>query len=294
MRENYREREKKSSGERDFLLGLSHDLRSPGNSALFSLRNIICDLASGESFDQQLESLLHIEKALEEQQSMLGDSLDLLRQKEGLLDPQTRVFELKTILLPLLDRFSHFAKKKGLSFKVEKIPDVCVEFDTQHLLRIVSNLLSNALKYTDSGGISVEFIREAFQIEISICDSGRGVPAGEVDKLFRGFSRLSNVDTCPGYGLGLLVAKNLAELNRGYLVHRSNPKGGAIFSVGIKSKNEEKQHLARKKIKVLILEDDPETCQIYKRYLLQISSEILTFLRSGIGTRNGLAKRSPI
>jgi len=268
-------RRKESDSEKDFLLGVSHDLRAPGNSALYAIR----DLLSGELGNlstSQRGRLEIIEQALEEQLALLSDVLDFAKHQRGFLQPRKETFSLGEIFPRLIQLHAPIAESRSLSIDHEVIPDVLVDVDPKHTQRILSNFLSNAIKYTEQGSIRISFKRQADAVEILISDSGIGIPERERHTLFSPFTRMENSRRTQGVGLGLALSKALAELNAGYVFYVPNPEGGSTFGLGLPLALGEKPQAQEALRRILVIDDDPAVCRMNVRYLAEIASTVVT------------------
>ncbi len=271
-----RQKHKEHDSEKDFLLGLSHDLRAPGNSALYALR----DLVSGElgplSAEQHLR-LSIIERSLEEQLGILGDVLDFTKFQKGFLHAKKQSVTVESTLQRTIESFALHAERKNLSFSTERLPEGELNVDPRHLQRIIANFISNAIKYTDQGGISISFSSCSPYLEILVSDTGVGISEEEEKFLFQQFSRLhAEHSNEQGFGLGLALSKALAELNNSYVRYERNLGGGSIFVVGVPFVSAKKRIFPLPSVKkALIIDDDEATCRTNKRYLQNLAAEIL-------------------
>jgi len=269
------EQAKHGRQERDYLLGLSHDLRSPGSSALYAVRELLQDQDDPLN-KEQMRKVSVIEHALEEQLSVISDVLDLTRESRGVLTADLRDCSIGDMLHPLFERFSFLAQQKGLSFSCPALASMkpviaCV--DSQHLVRIVGNLLSNAVKYTDTGSIAVSCYTEDGAVYVAVADTGIGIPRDEQGDLFAEFARKSNALNRQGTGLGLAVSKLLAQNSGGDLFYEPNSQSGSVFTLrlplsavdGSSSCDPLQPNSSIKP--VLIIEDDPPVARTYRRYL---------------------------
>ena len=168
-----RERSEQGVKERDFLLGLSHDMRAPGSRALCILRELRSGHL-GRIDNEQAEQLHAAEKAICEQMQLLSDILDYAKHQKGFLQASICDIPLALGLGEILSSYSRQAKKKGLYFVCDEIPNGIVHCDQQHLRRMLENLLSNAVCYTESGGISISFASNEQSLDINIADTGSG------------------------------------------------------------------------------------------------------------------------
>lgn len=261
-----REREARKTNERDFLLGMSHDLRAPGNSALYAVRELLSGEVGQLSTEQHLR-LSIAAQAIEEQLEMLGDVLDYTKHQHGFLEAKKERIAVRALIEQLLSSFQLAAAKRGLELQRGTLPDLYVVGDSRHLKRILANFISNALKYTDQGTVKVEVQEKPGAAELRVIDSGIGVPEGEREQLFCEFRRLQNASSRQGVGLGLALSKALAELNGGLLRYQPNPSGGSIFSISLALAKAEagEQHCAFGTI--LVVDDEAAVCRTNIRFL---------------------------
>ncbi|HQH26845.1 MAG TPA: HAMP domain-containing sensor histidine kinase, partial [Oligoflexia bacterium] len=168
-----KERVEQSGRERDFLLGLSHDLRAPGNAALYAVRELLCgDL--GPLSDEQRTQIEFLERSINSQLSLIGDVLDFSRHQHGLLRAQPKRIELGRIVAESAAQYRPLAEEKDLVLRVECGGSAAVDVDPRHLQRIIANLLGNAVKYTDKGEIELSTKAECGEAVISVADTGIG------------------------------------------------------------------------------------------------------------------------
>ena len=188
----------------------------------------------------------------------------------------------------LLDSFQLAAAQRGLRLQSEPVPDTNVIFDPRHLQRILSNFISNAIKYTDNGSVTVVFKREGERLEIGVRDTGIGVPAESREELFSEFKRFKNVGNRQGVGLGLALSKALAEINQGYVFYEpasplSGPNSGSLFGIGAPVAVSQ-LGTARGGIldaprvylkSILVVDDDPAVCRMNVRYLRDLADTVV-------------------
>lgn len=271
-------REKGKDNEKDFLLGLSHDLRSPGNRALFSVREILFE---GNISKEQEESLRIAEDSIVEQLRMLDNVLDIAKHDSGLLDPVQREVPLKSFLESSISRFKYEYQHKGLSLELICDHSIQLFVDYEHIARISNNLLSNALKFTESGGVVVEVSIEGKTVVVSYTDTGKGISPEKREQIFNRFDQGNAAKAKDGVGLGLFLSRTLAERNGGHLYHQDSPFGGSKFVMELpvykitSNKNDKIIHLDSNS-SVLIVEDDAATARMYKRYLSSYYSKVAT------------------
>ena len=267
------ERRVQSDQERDYLLGMSHDLRAPGVRALYSVRDLL-EGGMGDVQPSQRTQLLKIECAVEEQMDLLGDVLDYAKHQRGMLETNAADVSLKEAFGAVLETFRAEAEMRLLSFHCEVDLSQRIEVDVRHFRRMIANVVSNAVKYTTSGGVTVVAAIEAGFVRIDVIDTGLGVPPAERSGLFEEFRRGTKMQLCDGVGLGLALTKALAERNRGFVRYRPNPEGGSIFSVAVPSAASEEKELFRADT-VLVVDDDAATCRTFVRYLQGLTSSVV-------------------
>ena len=253
--------------DQKFLLGVSHDIRSPGLSALYLLR----DTLENSDVELSIEHKLQLQLAsdcLEEQLDLVSDVLEGFSMKNRNRERAQSVSEICSCLSSVIERFELLAKKQGIRISVIGLTSLEACIDPRHLRRIISNLLSNALKYTAQGEIELLIHAEDELVSISVIDSGIGVPDEKRHLLFEDFQRFDNAKDMQGIGLGLAVCKSLAELNSGSLSYQPTSNGGSKFTLMLKRK-ESKEELPSELManSVLVFDDDPAVCRTTERYL---------------------------
>jgi len=260
--------------EKDFLLGLSHDLRSPCSRALFSIREI---LYQGDLSSEQQESLKIAEDSIVEQIRMLDNVLDIAKHDSGLLDPVQRKISLQNFLENIISRFKYEYQHKGLSLELACDLPIQLFADHEHLSRIFKNLLSNALKFTEAGGVFVEVLLENKTALISFTDTGVGITDSQKERVFKRFDQGGEVKKKGGVGLGLFLSKTLAERNGGHLYHEHAPFGGSKFVLELPILSVEDHSSVNSKMlfeSILIVEDDSATARMFRRYLSPMFKEV--------------------
>jgi signal transduction histidine kinase len=263
------EKTERSNRERDFLLGLSHDLRSPGNAALLAARELLSgDL--GELGTAQRKQIELLEQAISEQLALLGDVLDYAKYQKGFLCAERADVSLWPLTSGLVGEYQQLAEKKGLKFNCQITLDALINVDLRHFKRMLANLLSNAVKYTDEGQINLEFEGGPGFIRVIVADTGIGVRSEDQDNLFREFSRGRNGVSRAGAGLGLALTKVLAELNGGEVFYRPNGNRGSIFGFVVPRGEEGKEDGQAAGLRVhrmLVADDDAAACRALIRNL---------------------------
>jgi signal transduction histidine kinase len=168
-----------------------------------------------------------------ERLTRLADQLLFLCREDAGRPPPAAPVRLDPLLATLSEQMQPVAQARGLSLRVEDIPDGVVDVDADRLQRLFANLLDNALKYTPpGGGIWVSGRRDNGSIEIAVSDNGIGVPAEHQSRLFERFYRADPARRgCPGAGLGLAICRSIVQRHGGTIRLQSAPGRGTTVRV---------------------------------------------------------------
>ncbi len=218
---------------KDFVANVSHELKTP----ITSIKGFSETLLDGAMEDKEtLEHFLTIIlKESDRLQSLIQDLLDLSKiEQQGFL-----INFQKLDLINLLEEtsliFERKAEKKGIKFKVHPYPlPVIIEGDTLRLKQIFINLISNAIAYTPSRGEVGVFVREEEEtVCVEVKDTGMGIQADELPRIFERFYRVDKARSrnSGGTGLGLAIVKHLLEAHKGDISVKSTPGKGTSFFV---------------------------------------------------------------
>jgi PAS domain S-box-containing protein len=214
-----------------FLATMSHEIRTPLNGVLGMAQVLAADpeLSAGhrdhiEVIRQSGESLLAI----------LNDVLDLSKIEAGKLALETAQFDVREVAQTVQATFQAIADMKGLDFElsVDRAAQGVYEGDQVRVRQILWNLVSNALKFTERGGVKVRIGHEKGDLSLTVFDSGIGMTAGQLSGLFQKFEQAdaSTTRKFGGTGLGLAICRELAELMGGDITATSAPGMGSTFT----------------------------------------------------------------
>jgi PAS domain S-box-containing protein len=220
-----------------FLNALSHDLRAPLHNVLLNaqlLKMTARDEADAESVQMIVENAV-----------AAGDLITRLLEfaKAGAQDHNTiEPVYVQAILHQIVRRFLPLAEQKGLALRVDGAgdPNLLIQSDRQKIERIVSNLVENAIKYTERGSVTLSMrysapatVGEARQVTLRIADSGPGIPPANVSYLFNEFYQVNNHerDRTKGFGMGLAICKCLARHLGGDVRLASTSGAGSCFEL---------------------------------------------------------------
>lgn len=213
-----------------YLAAASHDLLQPLNAA----RLLISTLRERHlpAAEQQLIERTH--QALEGAEDLLTDLLDISKLDQAAVKPDIDLYRLDELLAPLASEFQSVAAAAGLNLRV-RIPNCNIATDMRLLTRILRNFLSNACRYTERGGILLGARRQGDRLRLEVWDSGRGIPADQLQSIFLEFNQLEvgRAADRKGVGLGLAIVERIAAI-LGYRVEvRSRPGRGSVFSIEV-------------------------------------------------------------
>jgi len=214
------------------LAAASHDLRQP----LHALSLYSAVLAANPTQETVRELSRSVDQIVRSLGSLLNGLLDLSRLSAAHYVPEQQVLDLETLLSQVCAEYQHVAAQKQLLITHDLTP-IRIACDPIAVGRIARNLMDNAIKYTERGGISVatrlEQTEAGCYVVLSVADSGRGIPAAEQERIFEEFYQIDNPgrDHGKGVGLGLAIVRRLCELIGGTVQVNSQPGQGTRFDV---------------------------------------------------------------
>jgi two-component system, sensor histidine kinase len=213
-----------------FLAAASHDLRQPVHAIGLFLE------ALGNTDLSVKQRAIHgkAKSACDASGDMLGTLLDFSRIEAGVVQCRMSAVPLQSLLADLEREYAPQAEARRLHFKLRPTA-LSVRADLALLSLILRNLISNAVRYTASGGILIGCRRRGEQVWIEVWDTGIGIEAGEQEHIFTEFVQLANAERnrAQGLGLGLAIAQKLAMVMSTGVTVRSRPGRGSVFAVAL-------------------------------------------------------------
>jgi signal transduction histidine kinase len=231
FRDITREREI-AQAKNEFVSVVAHELRTPMTS-IKGYTDLILQGALGEVNDEQRHFLRIVKANVDRLSELIGDLLDTARIEAGRIRLEIEPIQVTSIVGEVCDSLAETIRERGLELTVEADPDVpTVQADRNRLIQILMNLLSNAYRYTPSGGsitVSVRLTDDA--VLVAVADSGIGIAPEDQERIFERFHRVDNeiVNRQTGTGLGLTIARSLVELHGGRLWLESEFGVGSTF-----------------------------------------------------------------
>jgi signal transduction histidine kinase/DNA-binding response OmpR family regulator len=220
-----------------FMANMSHEIRTPLN-AIIGFSNL---LLRGELAQRENELASNIQLSSENLLSIVNDILDFSKIEAGMLVLENIPFDLKGLFHSVQQMFYEKARQKNLALDVYLAPGLPEQLvgDPTRLTQVLVNLLGNALKFTQRGGVVVSVVpvepisKDRLTVRIEVRDSGIGIPSNQLERVFERFTQSDEQTTriYGGNGLGLSIVKQLVEAMHGSISVQSEKGNGSVFTV---------------------------------------------------------------
>lgn len=291
------EAERVSRLKDEFLATLSHELRTPLNAILGWAQLLRSGQPDKQELDQGLEV---IERNARVQTQIISDLLDMSRIVSGKLRLEVEEVDLPMLVHGALQTVQHSADAKEIQLERHIDPNAgTIAGDAGRLQQVLWNLLSNAIKFTPRGGrVIVRLERHAQHVELTVQDTGQGIPTEFLPHVFERFrqANASTTRTFGGLGLGLSIVKSLVELHGGVVrCHSDGPGTGATFTVTLplvsRSQPSSAQPATTRRqpiakvalpttrlngVRVLAIDDEPDARELMRRLLGDYGAHVTT------------------
>lgn len=291
--------DKANAAKTDFLSSMSHEIRTPLN-AIVGFSDCITNSQTLSEAKENAKDIINASNTLLE---IVNGILDISKIEAGKLEITNSKYNAKETFEELAKLITPKMNEKGLDFTYYIAPDLPQNLygDHANIKKIVTNLLSNAAKYTDKGFVRYEVncinSANSTKLIITVEDSGRGIKQENINKLFTKFQRLEEDrnTTIEGTGLGLAITKQLIELMGGkivvHTVYGEGSKFTVILSQELAPTNEKKEleeeplptTLNLKDIKILIVDDNALNLKVATKLLERFNANQITCTESGFG-----------
>ena len=214
---------------------LNHELRTPLNSVL-GFAELMSVERAGPLTEQQARYCGNIESAGRHMLHLVNEMLDLAKLEAGKMEVAQESLDLKDVIELAVEQSMPVALKSGVELVFIPVDDMLVIGDRQRLLQVFLNLLSNALKFTPSGGrVGVETTSSASVMTVQVADNGIGIADDQLEVIFDEFAQAEMTESAAplGTGLGLPLTRRLLQLMRGTIVAQSTSGVGSTFVITI-------------------------------------------------------------
>jgi heavy metal sensor kinase len=213
--------------ERQFTIDASHELRTP-LAAMQAIHGVIrAQPRTPEEYEQALDDLA---VEIDRLRALVEDLLRLARGAAQPTLPQAPV-DLSALLRDVADALAPLAMARGLTMACDVPDGLLVAGDSDGLIRLFVNLLDNAIRYTDRGSVTIRATADSAMVRVAIADTGIGIAAQHLPRLFDRFYRVDSARASGGAGLGLAIALEIAQAHRGTIEVHSTVGVGTTFTV---------------------------------------------------------------
>jgi signal transduction histidine kinase/PAS domain-containing protein len=221
-----------SRAKSEFLAMMSHELRTPLN-ALAGFSSLLEEGIYGEINPQQREALRRMRGAREHLVTLIDQVLDVARVEAGTKRARPEPVALAALVRDVCESLRGAADARGLSLDVRTPAELRVQTDPGMVRQILTNLVGNAVKFSERGGIAVELRPDGRDVVLEVADTGAGIPPELHDRVFEPFFQVDPSTTRRegGVGLGLALSREFAHLLGGDLTLRSAPGEGSTFAL---------------------------------------------------------------
>lgn len=219
----------------DFMSMIAHELRNPLNSVYLQAQLRRKMLSEGRTPDAK--GFLHMverdERQIRSMIRLLDDMLDVSRVRTGRLTVVPGPFDLAESVRSVVEAIGEQAHAAGVTLELAAPPTLPCVGDEFRIEQVVTNLLTNALRYGQGRPVSVTVATSGTEALVSVRDRGMGIAPEDQERIFEQFERAQGDAQVPGLGLGLYIAREIAQAHRGQLAVRSTPGEGAEFILSL-------------------------------------------------------------
>ena len=270
------------------MLTITHDFKAP----LGSIIGYVELMMRLDNTERQKFYLQNMKASSDHLLSLVSDLLDFHRLESHKLDINHIAFSPKVLFDKIVSAMQPVADKKQLNLvlKVEKSADANFSGDPLRIKQIVDNLLSNALKFTARGTVTIHVFVRVRYLVFSVSDTGRGIARDDLEHIFQAFTRLSSAQGVEGFGLGLAITRQLVDLMGGRIDVRSVEGVGSTFTVEIpleevSEKTGDTKAFSGKRC--LLLDDDKLQLTLFENQLKQLGIESVACMNRYADAGNG-------
>lgn len=267
----------------EFISVVSHELRTP-LTPIKGYIDLILEGDAGELTDEQRDYLKIVESNTDRLVALVNDLLDISRIEAGKIDLEIKPAAMEDAIQEVVSFHRKQIESRGLSLSVSLPPKLpWVKADKSRMIQVLNNLISNAYKYTPSGGaISISAMPDGEYLEVTVADTGVGISKEDMKKLFTKFFRAKNPATrdTSGTGLGLAITKSIVQKHEGEIWVESQPGKGSAFHFTIPLADpppvkRPKTTSRRSTKRILVVDDEKDTARMIKRQLERAGYQVI-------------------
>jgi len=211
--------------------GFTHDVKNPIGAADGYLQ-LVEDGITGPLTERQATSIARARRAIRSALALIGDLLEVAQAESGHLQVEHVPTDLAAVAADVAEDFRAQAEARGLSLTLAASPVPMLATDPARVRQVIGNLVSNAVKYTPRGGVTVRVAERAGCVVVDVEDTGPGIPEDKRRLLFQEFTRLDPT-AAPGVGIGLAMSHRIAEAIGGRLTVSGAPGRGSTFTLAL-------------------------------------------------------------
>ena len=213
-----------------FIASMSHELRTPLNS-IIGFTGIMVKGMAGPINPEQKKQLGMVQDSARHLLALINDVIDISKIEAGKIEAGVSTFDLASVIRDVQNTFAPQAAEQGLALNIQIPESISVTSDDRRIKQIIMNLVSNAIKFTDVGRVGLTVQQQGSIVKVSVSDTGIGLTAENLQKLFRPFSRIAVPGRLTeGTGLGLYLSQKLARFLGGDITAESELHKGSVFT----------------------------------------------------------------
>ncbi len=289
----------------EFLSNMSHELRTPLNSVM-ALSRVLMMQAGGKLSEEEVNYLGIIERNGKNLLALINDILDLAKIEAGRMEVNPKPLSLHRILENIIERLEPIAAEKHIEIR-KNIPEglLQIESDESRVSQILQNLVANAVKFTETGHVTLSVTSGTDRISVHVTDTGIGISAKYLPYIFDEFRQIDGSASRrhEGTGLGLAISRKAAKMIGGDISVKSAPGEGSTFTLTLpltwrkplpgleQAVNPRRTEPASGQKTVLIVDDEPEMADLISRCLVQEGYRTLTAASGTEALRLAAAER---
>ncbi len=256
----------------------AHELNTPMTPIRLQL-HLLGSSSLGKLTEKQERALSILNRAVDRLGLLVDDILDVARVQSGRLKVELQPTRMHTLLEEIVDTFQEPAQQVGVQLELQRGDDLWAEADAGRITQVLTNLVSNAIKFTPEGGtIKVRCRDESGRVRVEIEDSGRGLTSEEIDRLFQPFSQVHDARevTARGTGLGLYISRGILDHHGGEIgVTSAGLNKGSTFHFDLQHAEAQEEEVPAPPVEVRLEIAPPQPAELPKSALAKRLRELI-------------------